>query len=97
MGKKFKIPSRHKKPKAHLFSFDDEVSKSNTKSHIELFSNREIIIEGCVGVSEYKNDYIKLKLTKGSIIICGEEFCIKSFENKNITVSGKISSLEFCV
>ena len=104
MSKKFKIPTNHKKPHLNLFSLDGEEGKtaaynsgSGVRSHIELFSNREIIIEGCRGVDEYREDYIKLKLIKGSITLCGSEFCIKSFENSSIVVNGNISSLEFCV
>ena len=97
MAKKFKIPSSHKKPKLHLFSFQEERSRSDIKSYIELFSNREIAIDGCQGVVDYKSDYIKLRLSKGSVTVCGEGFSIINFENKIITVKGKISSLEFCV
>jgi len=97
VAKKFKIPSKHEKPRLHLFSFEDEKPKYDTKSYIELISNREITLEGCQGVAEYKADYIKLRLLKGNLIICGEGFSIASFENKNITIKGKISSIEFCV
>ena len=97
MAKKFKIPSNHSKPRLHLFSFEEQKPKVETKSYIELFSNREITVEGCQGVAEYKADFIKLCLLKRNLIICGEGFCISSFENKNITVKGKISSIEFCV
>lgn len=101
VSKKFKIPSNHKKTQFNFFSFDEkEINENNSvlcKSHIELFSNREIVIEGCRGVAEYRDDYIKLRLQKGSVTICGNEFCIVSFENGSVVIRGNISSLEFCV
>ena len=66
-------------------------------SHMEIFSNGEINIDGCKGVVEYKDTYLKLKLNRGSILICGSNFDITYFENNFITVKGKISSMEFNV
>ncbi len=66
-------------------------------SRIEMFSNREISIEGCEGVLEYNDCYLKLNLNKGALIIFGTGLDISAFEGRSITVSGKISSIEFCV
>ena len=66
-------------------------------SRIEMFSNREISVEGCEGVLEYNDCYLKLNLNKGALIIFGSEMDITAFEGRSITVSGKISSIEFCV
>lgn len=65
--------------------------------HIELFSNREITVDGCCGVFEYAENYIKLNLGRGALILCGTDFDIVLFENRTITVKGSISSVEFCV
>ena len=50
-----------------------------------------------MGVFEYRDTYLKLKLNKGAVIICGSGFDITYFENRLITVKGKISSVEFSV
>lgn len=63
--------------------------------HIEIFGKNQIVIEGCLGVFEYRDDYLHLKLEKGAIILCGTGFNISVFEEKRITVKGKISSIEF--
>lgn len=100
MSKKFKFPSKHKKAKLHLFSFEEDKEKmlrKEVQAHIELFCNREITIEGCLGIFEYKEDYIKLRLLKGSVILCGKSFYVAAFENKIIRIKGIISSVEFCV
>ena len=66
-------------------------------SRIEMLSNREISVEGCQGVLEYNDCYLKLNLNKGALIILGTNLDITVFEGKTITVCGKISSIEFCV
>lgn len=68
-----------------------------TGAHIEMISNREICIEGCVGVLEYTDAYLKLKLSKGALIIMGSNLDITLFEGKMITICGTVSSVEFCV
>jgi len=99
LSRKFKFESTKEKPKVNLFSCgEDFIDTDMVKGpHIELFSNREIIIDGCCGVFEYKDSYVKLNLGKGALILCGTDFDIVTFEKRTITVKGKISSIEFCV
>ena len=96
MGKKLKIESSKKREKLKLFS-TTEFSSALEGSRIEMFSNNEAIIEGCLGVYEYNENYLKLRISSGVLVIVGEEFNIVSFGDKTIVVKGKISSLEFCV
>lgn len=98
MGKKFKFKSEKAKEKWVIFGCGktSEPERLNG-ARIELFGNREITVEGCAGVSEYSDTYLKLKLPKGSLILCGRDFDILSFEGTTITVKGYISSLEFCI
>ena len=98
MPKKFKIPSKKEKTPIHIFNFDDDIIvNSYQTSHLEIYSNKEITLDGCYGIYEYKDEYIKLKLHKGSISLCGKELIITTFENKIIKIKGKISSVEFCI
>ena len=99
MTKKLKIPSSKKREKPQIFFFKKQDEKSNMadiKSHTELYSNEEITIEGCRGILDYSEQYIKLRLLKGGIILFGDTLCITFFENGVIRIKGKISSLEFC-
>ena len=66
-----------------------------SSTHTEIFGNSKISIDGCMGVYEYRDTYLKLKLQRGSVILCGSGFDITYFENRLITVKGKISSVEF--
>lgn len=99
MSKKFKFKSEKPKQKWRLFNYSDAIIDKNLVKgpHLELFGNRELVLEGCMGVFEYSDTYLKLKLSKGALILCGCNFDIVSFEGSTITVKGRISSLEFCV
>ena len=99
MGKKLKIEKIKKKEKWNFFRQGGEIIESGLLkgAHTEIFGNGSITVDGCMGVSEYRDSYLKLKLYKGYLIICGEGFDITYYENRLITIKGKISSLEFNV
>lgn len=69
----------------------------SSDSRIEIFSNRELILEGCSGVLQFNDDYIKLALKSGNLILYGKGFDISGFSEKTITVRGFIESVEFCL
>lgn len=99
MSKKLKIEKSKRNEKWNITG--KEIADSGTAMlkgpHTEIFGNSCINIDGCLGVVDYKDTYVKLKLCKGSLILCGKGFDIAFFENKRITVKGEISSLEFCI
>ena len=95
MAKKIKTPKA--KNKWRLLRLNEEANDSEMlgTAHIEIFGNGKISIEGCLGVYEYKDTYLKLRLIKGSLILCGTGFNITYFENRTIYIKGKISDVEF--
>ena len=99
MGKKLKIERSEKSTKWNLFKMNSAILDNDLIKgpHIELFYNNQVVIEGCIGVYEYNDTYLKLRLSKGALILNGEAFDILTFEDKTITVKGKINSLEFCL
>lgn len=99
MSKKFKFKSEKPKEKWKIFGCADLKTGTDLVSgaHLELFGNKEIIIEGCMGVLEYSDTYLKLKLPKGALLVCGCDFDIVCFAGTTITIRGKVSSLEFCI
>ena len=99
MSKKFKFVSKKPKEKWKIFSLNDDVLESGLSvlPHIEIFGNKEITLEGCRGVFEYSDSYIKLNLGRGSLILCGSGLNIVTFDNCRINIRGKITSVEFCV
>lgn len=95
MSEKYKFISKKKKERINLSGNENNMEIKG--AHIEMFSNKEIIIEGCRGVYEYGCDYLKLNLGRGSVILNGQDFDIVCFEDGTIMVRGNISALEFCV
>ena len=99
MAKKLKIERSHKKRGWSLFGYEDSILDKDmiTGPQIQIFGNSKINVEGCYGVFEYTDTYLKLKLQKGSLILCGSGFDICFFEEKQMTIKGKLSSVEFCI
>ena len=97
MAKKLKIEGTKKKRKWKLSHFEDSPVDHELLgvAHTEIYGNGKISIDGCLGVYEYRDTYLKLKLCKGTMILCGSEFNIIYFEGKIISVKGNISSIEF--
>ena len=88
-----------KKNKINLIKDSNEILSSDllTGSHTEIYSNKKVIIEGCIGIIEYQNELIKLKLKKGFLTLGGSDFLVLSFDNAKIDIKGNIQSLEFCI
>ena len=63
---------------------------------ISFFGNKQVQIEGAVGIMEYDENFIKISVKKGYIIFLGSDFKITNFTESQITVLGKINSTEFC-
>ncbi len=98
MAKKLKIEKSHRLERWNITGKEQALDTTILSGpHTEIFGNSRINIDGCLGVAEYRDTYIKLRLQKGTLILCGSGFDIVFFENKVITVKGKISSLEFCM
>ena len=66
-------------------------------AHIELFSNREAVIDGIRGVLEYSDCYIKLNIGKGTLDFWGNNLEITSLDADGIGICGKINKIEFCL
>lgn len=99
LKEKFRFPSTKGKNKLKFFGTPDDVIDMDIVkgAHIELFSNKELILEGCRGVFEYDENYIRLRLANGSMVLCGSNFDIRLYEENTITIKGNISTIEFCV
>lgn len=93
---KFKFKSARKNKINLIESKSDVIENEILGAQCQLFSNRELVVDGCVSIFEYSESYIKLNLCKGTLSISGSMLNISSFENDIITVKGTISNLEFC-
>ena len=95
MGDRVKLKKKKSKWKLGGFSEDETARENIGSARIEICGNTRITIDGCLGVYEYRDTYLRLRLVKGTVILCGIGFNIVFFENRQITVKGKISSVEF--
>ena len=64
-------------------------------ARIELAGNRELTVEGCVGITEYGEDEVSLSLGALTMKVRGSGLLIRSFDLHCINVSGLIESVEF--
>ena len=71
------------------------VKDGNVKGNIELFGNRRVIVEGCKGVIDYSEDFLKLDLGNIALKIVGKNLVIDSFIYEELDLKGEIVLVEF--
>ena len=64
-------------------------------SKLIITGNREIYIENYKGIAEYTTETVRLGTGTGIIQLKGESLVIKSIGTDEITLAGKIKSVEF--
>ena len=67
----------------------------NFEPLIELVSNREATIEGCEGIVEYTDTYVSINCQCFVLNMNGFNLCIRSNSKDSITVSGRITDINF--
>ncbi|MBR7071677.1 MAG: YabP/YqfC family sporulation protein [Clostridia bacterium] len=97
MSKKYRFPVKKDREKIYWNGKNAVEQQLAGLPRLELFSNLSFTLEGCKGILEYRDDYIKMKISKGSVTLCGEKLTVVSFQGKNIQIAGRIFSLEFSV
>ena len=97
VAKKFKFRSEKKKEKWHLFRMQEGKNTPLTGPYLELYGNREVVLDGCLGVYEYGDTFIKLRLKSGAVTVCGDGLEMIFFEEERIDIKGIITSVEFGV
>ncbi len=63
--------------------------------HIEMKSNREVVIEGCKSIEEYDENMIKIKVKKMVISFFGRDLEIKCLNFDSLVIEGFVTSIEF--
>ena len=63
--------------------------------HIELISNKKLLVEGCYGITEYNENFIIINLSKGEVQIFGSKLELYNMVSDTITVKGNIDNIEF--
>ena len=63
--------------------------------HIELFGNRQAMLEGCRGVLYYNDDRIEISLGKYRILFLGKDLGLTSLAGGDAIVTGTFETIEF--
>ena len=79
----------------NLNIFRDDLLPGGVK--IEVYSNKEAIIEGCKGIIEYNEEYIKINIGRGSVVFTGKELYAYSYFCETLVIKGRINNIEYCV
>lgn len=99
MAKKIITGINKRREKINFFKIDDGLSSGAlglSKPNIIFYGGSFMSVEGCKGIMEYGETVIKLNLGKESITISGEGLGIISLSEANLSISGKITAMEFC-
>ncbi len=83
------FPFEVKKAKSYM---QDNVLSS---VHIEMRSNRELMLEGCQKIEEYDENIVKIKVPKMWISVFGRNLELRCLTPDSLIVSGVVSSVEF--
>lgn len=66
-----------------------------TGGNIELYGNREVIVDGCLCIEDYRSDLIQLDFGEKRLRVKGEHLTVVSYAFGQVDVKGEIISLEF--
>ncbi len=66
-------------------------------SLITLVGNSELMVEGLRGILDYSADTLRINTVSGILLIMGAGLEITSLTAEELSVKGKIISLEFCI
>lgn len=64
-------------------------------SQIELLSNREALIDGCKGVLEYNEKFVRLSLGNMTVRFCGRNLQLRSMSEECVAIDGFLQSIDF--
>ena len=62
---------------------------------LECLSDREVVVDGCVGILEYTEEVIRLSAKDMTLRFTGENLIIGAMEKRGLVIRGRISSIEF--
>ena len=94
MSKRIKLDKRALKKRVSEH-FDDALEIFKKMGNITIYGDREIYIDGCYGIVEITDENLKISIGKRMVKISGNDFVIKDYTDKSITICGKIESLIF--
>jgi sporulation protein YqfC len=73
----------------------NQTKEESVKGSVVLYGNKQAIIEGCKGVVDYCEEFLKLDLGKLVLKISGRDLVIESYVYEELELKGEIVSVEF--
>lgn len=64
-------------------------------SSIQIFSNKQAVIQGAQGILEYTDERIRIRYGKGEACFYGSQLCIGCLSSDSLEISGRIERLEY--
>ena len=65
------------------------------QSRITLIGNRELVVDGCRGILEYRTDLIRLNLGDKQLHLMGSGLVVQVLEGEYAQIGGQILSINF--
>ena len=62
---------------------------------MELFGNRQAVIEGCSGILDYESELVRVRAGKTILRIKGRGLHIKCMDSASLVVEGVLLSVEY--
>lgn len=78
-----------------LGAFEVPVDIKIGMPHMELRGNREIIIEGHKGITQYEEEIVRINCGQMMLKIFGRGLVIRSMSDEALIISGFFTSMEF--
>ncbi|MGN1097575.1 MAG: YabP/YqfC family sporulation protein [Clostridia bacterium] len=66
-------------------------------SLLTIVGNSELLVEGLRGILDYNSETFRVNTVSGIIIVTGSGLEISALTSEEVTLKGKISSIEFCI
>ena len=67
----------------------------NVSPYLQFTSNREVTLDGCKGILEYRSEVIRVNTNKMVVAFNGRGLNIKCLTNTSVVITGYITSDEF--
>ena len=96
MKRKISLKSKPSRPKLDFLGKILELPPGMSGgAHVEVFSNREAVVDGCRGVMEYDEAGIRLNVGTGTLRVLGRGLDIDYFGDGQVVIKGFIQNIEF--
>ncbi len=75
--------------------YDKFFNGSRKHSAIQIYDNKRISIEQCMGITEFDENRIKIELMASFLVITGLELKMRNFNKYSVEIKGRIHSVNF--